>query len=226
MCIEPPRPREHAALAAEQLGHHRLRGRCRAPARGRASGRSRSGSRSSRSARTAPTIVASSPIARCRKPPTLALAYISPARSSKRRISIIARQPLARGVLGLGQRALASGGLAASRRPARISSAHSHVRGHDTALRVTGGSGAIARASRLRRRLPLARQERQSALQLARQVDAHLARRSTRRRGLRAAGPRTARPRRCRSRRPRRGRCASGRPAAPARGRRGGTISP
>jgi hypothetical protein len=40
-------------------------------------------------ARTAPTIVASSPIARCRKPPTLALAYISPARSSKRRMSII-----------------------------------------------------------------------------------------------------------------------------------------
>src|SRR3954468_11128594 len=41
-------------------------------------------------ARTQPTIVASSPIARCRKPPTFALAYISPARSSKRRISIIA----------------------------------------------------------------------------------------------------------------------------------------
>src|SRR5947208_2803729 len=35
-------------------------------------------------------IVASSPIARCRKPPTFAFAYISPARSSKRRISIIA----------------------------------------------------------------------------------------------------------------------------------------
>src|SRR3954451_13901511 len=41
-------------------------------------------------ARTAPTMVASSPIARCRKPPTLFLAYISCARSSKRRISIIA----------------------------------------------------------------------------------------------------------------------------------------
>src|SRR5919108_6558571 len=41
-------------------------------------------------ARSAPTIVASSPIARCRKPPTFALAYISPARSSKRRISSIA----------------------------------------------------------------------------------------------------------------------------------------
>src|SRR4051794_31079173 len=40
-------------------------------------------------ARAEPTIVASSPIARCRNPPTLALAYISPARSSKRRISII-----------------------------------------------------------------------------------------------------------------------------------------
>src|SRR5215210_4418330 len=40
-------------------------------------------------ARTAPTMVASSPIARCRKPPTFALAYISPARSSKRRMSII-----------------------------------------------------------------------------------------------------------------------------------------
>src|SRR3954452_14653619 len=37
----------------------------------------------------APTIAASSPMARCRKPPILALAYISPARSSKRRISII-----------------------------------------------------------------------------------------------------------------------------------------
>src|SRR5436190_8421396 len=35
-------------------------------------------------------MVASSPIARCRNPPTLALAYISPARSSKRRMSIIA----------------------------------------------------------------------------------------------------------------------------------------
>src|SRR5919112_2262432 len=45
---------------------------------------------SSRIARTAPTIVASSPIARCRKPPTLFLAYISCARSSKRRMSIIA----------------------------------------------------------------------------------------------------------------------------------------
>src|SRR3954452_22182853 len=45
---------------------------------------------SSRMARTAPTIVASSPIARCRKPPTLFLAYISCARSSKRRMSIIA----------------------------------------------------------------------------------------------------------------------------------------
>src|SRR3954454_8442404 len=41
-------------------------------------------------ARTQPTIVASSPTARCRKPPTLAFAYISPARSSKRRISSIA----------------------------------------------------------------------------------------------------------------------------------------
>src|SRR5215210_1313868 len=40
-------------------------------------------------ARTAPTIVATSPIARWRKPPTLAFAYISPARSSKRRMSII-----------------------------------------------------------------------------------------------------------------------------------------
>jgi hypothetical protein len=40
-------------------------------------------------ARTAPTIVASSPIARCRKPPTFAFAYISPARSSKRRMSVI-----------------------------------------------------------------------------------------------------------------------------------------
>src|SRR3954453_22136626 len=37
----------------------------------------------------APTMAASSPMARCRKPPILALAYISPARSSKRRISII-----------------------------------------------------------------------------------------------------------------------------------------
>src|SRR4051812_3828662 len=44
---------------------------------------------SSRIARTAPTIVASSPIARCRNPPTLAFAYICPARSSKRRISSI-----------------------------------------------------------------------------------------------------------------------------------------
>src|ERR687887_1394913 len=35
-------------------------------------------------------IVASSPMARCRKPPILALAYISPARSSKRRMSAIA----------------------------------------------------------------------------------------------------------------------------------------
>src|SRR4051795_5538750 len=34
-------------------------------------------------------IVASSPMARWRKPPILALAYISPARSSKRRMSII-----------------------------------------------------------------------------------------------------------------------------------------
>src|SRR3954470_8683646 len=34
-------------------------------------------------------MAASSPIARCRKPPILALAYISPARSSKRRMSII-----------------------------------------------------------------------------------------------------------------------------------------
>src|SRR5918997_6108018 len=42
-------------------------------------------------ARTAPTMVASSPMARWRKPPTLALAYISPARSSKRRMSIIER---------------------------------------------------------------------------------------------------------------------------------------
>src|SRR4051794_12224215 len=41
-------------------------------------------------ARTAPTIVASSPIARCRKPPTLFFAYIAPARSSKRRINSIA----------------------------------------------------------------------------------------------------------------------------------------
>src|ERR687886_343312 len=41
-------------------------------------------------ARAEPTIVASSPIARCRKPPTLFLAYISCARSSKRRMSIIA----------------------------------------------------------------------------------------------------------------------------------------
>src|SRR5919108_5942733 len=41
-------------------------------------------------ARTDPMIVASSPMARCRKPPILALAYISPARSSKRRMSIIA----------------------------------------------------------------------------------------------------------------------------------------
>src|ERR1700751_1027828 len=40
-------------------------------------------------ARAEPTIVASSPMARCRKPPTFALAYISPARSSKRRMSII-----------------------------------------------------------------------------------------------------------------------------------------
>src|SRR5918999_2669938 len=40
-------------------------------------------------ARQAPTIAASSPIARCRKPPILAFAYISPARSSKRRMSII-----------------------------------------------------------------------------------------------------------------------------------------
>src|SRR3954454_3321298 len=37
----------------------------------------------------APTMAAPSPIARCRKPPILALAYISPARSSKRRMSII-----------------------------------------------------------------------------------------------------------------------------------------
>src|SRR3954449_2993405 len=37
----------------------------------------------------APTMAASSPMAKCRKPPRLALAYISPARSSKRRISII-----------------------------------------------------------------------------------------------------------------------------------------
>src|SRR4051794_28574882 len=44
---------------------------------------------SSRIARADPTIVASSPIARWRKPPTFALAYISPARSSKRRMSII-----------------------------------------------------------------------------------------------------------------------------------------
>src|SRR6476659_1004968 len=34
-------------------------------------------------------MVASSPIARCRRPPIFALAYISPARSSKRRISVI-----------------------------------------------------------------------------------------------------------------------------------------
>src|SRR4028119_700908 len=40
-----------------------------------------------------PTIVASSPIARCRKPPILAFAYISPARSSKRRLSAIAATP-------------------------------------------------------------------------------------------------------------------------------------
>src|SRR5215212_1066782 len=42
-------------------------------------------------ARQAPTIVASSPIARCRKPPTFAFAYICPARSSKRRMRIIWR---------------------------------------------------------------------------------------------------------------------------------------
>src|SRR4051794_14764973 len=40
-------------------------------------------------ARAEPTIVASSPIARCRKPPIFAFAYISPARSSNRRMSII-----------------------------------------------------------------------------------------------------------------------------------------
>src|SRR5689334_19071333 len=38
---------------------------------------------------TAPTIVASSPMHRCRKPPIFAFAYISPARSSKRRMSSI-----------------------------------------------------------------------------------------------------------------------------------------
>ncbi len=37
----------------------------------------------------APTIVASSPMQRCRKPPIFAFAYISPARSSKRRIKSI-----------------------------------------------------------------------------------------------------------------------------------------
>src|SRR2546423_152672 len=46
-------------------------------------------------------MVASSPIARCRKPPTLALAYISPARSSKRRISIIALSHSRAGLLQL-----------------------------------------------------------------------------------------------------------------------------
>src|SRR5919199_252506 len=40
-------------------------------------------------ARAEPTIVASSPIARWRNPPIFALAYISPARSSKRRMRII-----------------------------------------------------------------------------------------------------------------------------------------
>src|SRR5919199_2631410 len=40
-------------------------------------------------ARAEPTIVASSPIARWRKPPIFALAYISPARSSKRRMRVI-----------------------------------------------------------------------------------------------------------------------------------------
>src|SRR3954453_5912386 len=41
----------------------------------------------SRTAWVAPTIVASSPMHRCRKPPIFAFAYISPARSSKRRMS-------------------------------------------------------------------------------------------------------------------------------------------
>ena len=105
MCIEPPRPSADAVDAAEQLRHHAVRGSCRARARGRASGRSRSGSRRRACARAAPTIVASSPIARCRKPPILAFAYISPARSSKRRMSIIVAQPLARDV-GLGEGAV------------------------------------------------------------------------------------------------------------------------
>ena len=43
----------------------------------------------SRSAWVAPTMVASSPMQRCRKPPILAFAYISPAVSSKRRMSSI-----------------------------------------------------------------------------------------------------------------------------------------
>ena len=43
----------------------------------------------SRRAWVPPTTVASSPMQRWRKPPTLAFAYISPARSSKRRMSII-----------------------------------------------------------------------------------------------------------------------------------------
>src|SRR5918996_38021 len=68
----------------------------------------------SRSAWVAPTIVASSPMHRCRKPPIFAFAYISPARSSKRRMSIIFESTV-RQVSGSGRSCLTS--------PNRISSA-------------------------------------------------------------------------------------------------------
>src|SRR3954453_1014188 len=89
MCIEPPRPPEtpsrlpnssaityFGSVPRASAWPCDRQGEIREPV--------------SRIARTAPTIAASSPIARCRKPPTLFLAYIAPARSSKRRIRSIA----------------------------------------------------------------------------------------------------------------------------------------
>ena len=63
---------------AEELGHHPLRARCRGRSRGRGCGRCRSGSRRSRITEVVPTIVASSPIARCRKPPALRPLVLAP----------------------------------------------------------------------------------------------------------------------------------------------------
>ena len=153
----------------------------------------------SRSARAEPTIVASSPIARCRKPPTFALAYISPARSSKRRMSsIVASHSRATSGSGSGWSAIVS----------------------ETSAAPSGIGGRRA-SSRSADRVPPAREEL-VGVEL-REVGRAARARAAERRS--AGSPRTGRPRRCRSPRPRCWSMRSRSPSSAGPRRRRVTIS-